>query len=169
MGKNIVKPRTVSFEEALRNLASRLTGCPAADLPRTQEAIVQYMAENVPTPSAGGVNVDALGEAVTQEVMARIKLDELAEAVTKEVMARIDVEELGEAVTREVMARTAESSRAIPVATEPTEAPKDSAENAGGTSTPPAAEPPQEPVQAAQEAPKPKTTRKTTTKAKADK
>lgn len=167
MGKNIVKPRTVSFEEALRNLASRLTGCPAADLPRTQEAIVQYMAENVLTLSAGGVNVDALGEAVTQEVMARIKLDELAEAVTKEVMARIDVEELGEAVTREVMARTAESSRAIPVATEPTEAPKDSAENAGGTSTPPAAEPPQEPVQAAQEAPK--TTRKTTTKAKADK
>lgn len=75
MSKNIVKPRTVSFEEALRNLASRLTGRPAADLPRTQEAIVQYMAENVPVPSAGGVNVDALGEAVTQEVMARIKLD----------------------------------------------------------------------------------------------
>lgn len=65
MSKNIVKPRTVSFEEALRNLASRLTGRPAADLPRTQEAIVQYMAENVPVPSAGGVNVDALGEAVT--------------------------------------------------------------------------------------------------------
>lgn len=150
MSKNIVKPRTVSFEEALRNLASRLTGCPAADLPRTQEAIVQYMAENVPTPSAGGVNVDALGEAVTQEVMARIKLDELAEAVTKEVMARIDVDELGEAVTREVTARLVESNGANPAATEP-------------------AEVPQEPVQAAQEAPKPKTTRKTTTKAKADK
>lgn len=72
MSKNIVKPRTVSFEEALRNLASRLTGRPAADLPRTQEAIVQYMAENVPAPSAGGVNVDALSEAVTKEVMARL-------------------------------------------------------------------------------------------------
>lgn len=72
MSKNIVKPRTVSFEEALRNLASRLTGRPAADLPRTQEAIVQYMAENVPVPSAGGVNVDALAEAVTKEVMARL-------------------------------------------------------------------------------------------------
>lgn len=151
MSKNIVKPRTVSFEEALRNLASRLTGRPAADLPRTQEAIVQYMAENIPAPSAGSVNVDALGEAVTQEVMARIKLDELAEAVT-----------------REVMARTVESSGAIPAATEPAEAGQDGAENVGGTSTPPAAEQPQEPVQAAQEAPKPKTPRKNN-KAKADK
>lgn len=151
MSKNIVKPRTVSFEEALRNLASRLTGRPAADLPRTQEAIVQYMAENIPAPSAGSVNVDALGEAVTQEVMARIKLDELAEAVTKEVMARL-----------------VESSGANPAATEPAEAAQDGAQNAGGTSTPPAAEPPQEPVQAAQEAPKPKTPRKNN-KAKADK
>ncbi len=166
MSKNVVNPRTVSFEEALRNLASRLTGRPAADLPRTQEAIVQYMAENIPAPSAGSVNVDvdALGEAVTQEVMARIKLDELAEAVTKEVMARIDVDELGEAVTREVTARLVESSGANPAATEPAETAQDGAENAGGTSTPPAAEPPQEPVQAAQEAPKPKTTRKTTKK-----
>ena len=115
MSKNIVKPRTVSFEEALRNLASRLTGRPAADLPRTQEAIVQYMAENVPVPSAGGVNVDALAEAVTQEVMARIKLDELAEAVTKEVMARL-----------------VESNGANPAATEPAEGPQDGAEAAGG-------------------------------------
>jgi heme-binding NEAT domain protein len=105
------------------------------------------MAENVPAPSAGGVNVDALGEAVTQEVMARIKLDELAEAVTKEVMARL-----------------AESSGANPAATEPAETAQDGAEAAGGTSTPPTAEPPQEPVQAAQEAPKPKTARKTTKK-----
>lgn len=147
MSKNIVKPRTVSFEEALRNLASRLTGRPAADLPRTQEAIVQYMAENVPVPSAGGVNVDALAEAVTQEVMARIKLDELAEAVTKEVMARL-----------------VESNGANPAATEPAEEPQDGAEAAGGTSTPPAAEPPQEPAQTATEAPKGKTTRKTTKK-----
>lgn len=153
MSKNIVKPRTVSFEEALRNLASRLTGRPAADLPRTQEAIVQYMAENIPTPSTGSVNVDALGEAVTQEVMARIKLDELAEAVTKEAMARL-----------------AESSGAILAATEPAEVAKDGAENAGGTSTPPAAETPQEAVQGAQEAPKPKTkTTRKNNKAKADK
>ena len=164
MSKNIVKPRTVSFEEALRNLASRLTGRPAADLPRTQEPIEQYMAENVPVPSAGGVNVGALGEAVTQEVMARIKLDELAEAVTKEVMARIDVEELGEAVTREVTACLVESNGANPAATEPAEGPQDGAEAAGGTSTPPAAEPPQEPAQTATEAPKGKTTRKTTKK-----
>ena len=150
MSKNIVKPRTVSFEEALRNLASRLTGRPAADLPRTQEAIVQYMAENIPTPSTGSVNVDALGEAVTQEVMARIKLDELAEAVTKEAMARL-----------------AESSGAILAATEPAEVPQDGADAAGGTSTPPAPETPQEAPQTATEAPKPKTTRRTT-KAKAE-
>ncbi|MEY8418897.1 hypothetical protein AALA83_06395 [Oscillospiraceae bacterium 44-5] len=69
----IIRPnRAISFEDALRNLASRLTGRPAADLPRTQEAIVQYMAENVPTPSTGGVNVDGLAEAVTKEVLARI-------------------------------------------------------------------------------------------------
>ena len=71
--EKIVKPiKAISFEAALRNLASRLTGTPVAELPRTQEAIVQYMAENVPTPA-----------------MARLKLDELGEAVTKEVLARI--------------------------------------------------------------------------------
>ena len=47
--EKIVKPiKAISFEAALRNLASRLTGTPVAELPRTQEAIVQYMAENVP-------------------------------------------------------------------------------------------------------------------------
>lgn len=71
MSKNIVAPRTVSFEEALRNLASRLTGRPASQLPRTQEAIVQYMAENLPAPAAGA-GVKELEEAITQEVLARI-------------------------------------------------------------------------------------------------
>jgi len=71
--EKIVKPiKAISFEAALRNLASRLTGTPVAELPRTQEAIVQYMAENVPTPATGGVNVDELAEAVTQEVVARL-------------------------------------------------------------------------------------------------
>ncbi len=151
MSKNIVTPKRVSFEDALRNLAGRLTGRPAADLPRTQEAIVQYMAENVPAPSTSGINVDELAETVTQEVMARLKLDEL-----------------GEAVTREVLARMTESGGANAAVTEPAQEPQDGAEEAGGTSTPPAAETPQEPVQTAVEAPKPKTTRKTT-KAKADK
>jgi hypothetical protein len=63
--QNITKPRTVSFEEALRNLASRLTGVAVADLPRTQETIVQFMAEHVPS-------VDDLAEAVTKEVMTRL-------------------------------------------------------------------------------------------------
>lgn len=65
--RNITAPRTVSFEEALRNLASRLTGVPASALPRTQEGVVQFMAENLPP-----VDVDGLAEAVTQEVLARL-------------------------------------------------------------------------------------------------
>lgn len=65
MSKNVVVPKSVSFEDALRNLASRLTGRPAAEMPRTQEGIVQFMAENVPTP-------DEMAEAITQEVVARL-------------------------------------------------------------------------------------------------
>ena len=65
--EKIVKPiKAISFEAALRNLASRLTGTPVAELPRTQEAIVQYMAENVPTPSTGGINVDELDRKSTR-------------------------------------------------------------------------------------------------------
>lgn len=144
MSKNIVKPKSVSFEDALRNLASRLTGRPAADLPRTQEGVVQFMAENVPS------------------------LDEMAEAVTKKVLAGLDVDKLGEAVTQEVMARMAESGSAILAATEPAEEPQDGAEEDGGTSTPPDAEMPQDGAEGATEGTeKPKTTRKP--KAKADK
>ena len=92
----------------------------------------------MPTPATGGVNVDELAEAVTQEVMARLKLDELGEAVTKEVLARIT-----------------ESMGANLAATEPPAAAQDGAEGAGGTSTPPAAETPQEaPKTPAKAAPK---------------
>lgn len=63
--RNVTTPRIVSFEDALRNLATKLTGTPADKLPRTQEAVVQYMAENVPS-------VDEMAEAITQEVMARL-------------------------------------------------------------------------------------------------
>lgn len=69
--RNTTKPRTVSFEDALRNLASRLTGTPVASLPRTQEAIVQYMADHLPDPAAG-VDMEELAEAVTKEVLARL-------------------------------------------------------------------------------------------------
>lgn len=48
--RNITTPaKPVSFEDALRNLAAKLTGKPAASLPRTQEAVVQFMAENIPS------------------------------------------------------------------------------------------------------------------------
>lgn len=64
--RNITPPvKTVSFEDALRNLAAKLTGKPAASLPRSQEATVQFMAETLP-------NMDELAEAITKEVMARI-------------------------------------------------------------------------------------------------
>lgn len=69
--RNITAPRTVSFEEVLRNLASRLTGVPASTLPRTQEGIVQFMAENLPP----AIDVDGLAEAVTAEVIARLGKD----------------------------------------------------------------------------------------------
>lgn len=69
--RNITAPRTVSFEEALRNLASRLTGVPASTLPRTREGIVQFMAENLPP----AIDVDGLAEAVTAEVIARLGKD----------------------------------------------------------------------------------------------
>ena len=48
--RNMTIPaRAVSFEDALRNLASKLTGKPASALPRTQEGVVQYMAEHIPS------------------------------------------------------------------------------------------------------------------------
>lgn len=63
--KNVVAPRTVSFEDALRNLATKLTGTPVNELPRTQEGVVQFMAEHVPS-------ADEMAEAITQEVIARL-------------------------------------------------------------------------------------------------
>ena len=65
MSKNVITPKSVSFEDALRNLASRLTGQPVAKLPRTQEGIVQFIAENVPS-------FDEMAEAITMEVFARL-------------------------------------------------------------------------------------------------
>ena len=73
MSKNVVNPKRVSFEDALRNLASRLTGCPVAELPRSQEGVVQFMAENVPS-------LDEMAEAVTQEVLARLEIATAAPA-----------------------------------------------------------------------------------------
>lgn len=145
MNRNIVKPKSVSFEDALRNLASRLTGCPVSELPRTQEGVVQFMAENVPT-------LDEMAEAVTQEVMARLEVNKLGEAVTQEVMARLEGS-IGEALA---------ASESCPAAAEEAQGGADESE---GTSTTPAAETPQEPAEeAAEGTEKPKTTRKTKAK-----
>lgn len=76
--RNITTPaKAVSFEDALRNLAAKLTGKPAASLPRTQEAVVQYIADNI---SSVKELTDALAIRLTQE---------LAEAIVQEVMDRL--------------------------------------------------------------------------------
>lgn len=73
----VTKPRAVSFEDALRNLAAKLTGKPVKELPRTQEAVVQYMAENVPS-------VAEMAETITQEVIGRLTQMVAADAETSD-------------------------------------------------------------------------------------
>lgn len=164
--EKIVKPiKALSFEEALRNLARRLTGTPVAELPRTQEAIVQYMAENINLP---GGSTQVTNENITIQGVPGLDVDKMCEAITQEVMARLDMDALSEVITKKVMACISEINGANLAATEPSQAAQDGADAAGGTSTPPAPETPQEAPQTATEAPKPKTTRKTT-KAKAEK
>lgn len=64
--RNIITPaKAVSFEDALRNLAAKLTGTPAASLPRTQEAVVQYIADNISS-------VKELTDTIVQGVMDRL-------------------------------------------------------------------------------------------------
>ena len=79
--RNITTPaKAVSFEDALRNLAAKLTGKPAASLPRTQEAVVQYIADNISS-------VKELTDALAKELAIRLT-QELAEAIVQEVMDR---------------------------------------------------------------------------------
>ena len=71
--RNITTPtKAVSFEDALRNLAAKLTGKPAASLPRTQEAVVQFMADNISS-------VKELTDTMARELAVRLT-QELAEA-----------------------------------------------------------------------------------------
>lgn len=64
--RNITTPaKAVSFEDALRNLAAKLTGKPAASLPRTQEAVVQYIADNISS-------VKELTDALAKELAIRL-------------------------------------------------------------------------------------------------
>lgn len=86
MKNAVVKPRTVSFEDALRNLASKLTGKATNELPRTQEGIVQFMAENVPSAAE-------MAEAITQEVLARLSAMAPAEPDASEVQTTPDDEQ----------------------------------------------------------------------------
>lgn len=80
--RNITTPtKAVSFEDALRNLAAKLTGKPAASLPRTQEAVVQFMADNISS-------MKELTDAMARELAVRLT-QELAEAIVQEVMTRL--------------------------------------------------------------------------------
>lgn len=65
----------------MRNLAAKLTGKPAASLPRTQEAVVQYIADNISS-------VKELTDALAKELAIRLT-QELAEAIVQEVMDRL--------------------------------------------------------------------------------
>ena len=86
MKNAVVKPRTVSFEDALRNLASKLTGKATNELPRTQEGIVQFMAENVPS-------VAEMAEAITLEVLGRLNAEAPAAPDASEVQTTPDDEQ----------------------------------------------------------------------------
>lgn len=106
--RNITTPtKAVSFEDALRNLAAKLTGTPVASLPRTQEGVVQYMAERIPS-------VDDLAEAVTKEVMAR-----LSPAASEEPQEAQEAQEAQDAAPEEQASPEAETP-----AEEPQAAPK---------------------------------------------
>lgn len=111
--RNVTTPRTVSFEDALRNLASKLTGTPVKELPRTQEGVVQFMAEHVPS-------VDEMAEAITQEVIARLaqadatgdgEPDEQEEPAATEQGAPENPEQAQDAPTEEAQAKTGGKSR----------------------------------------------------------
>ena len=64
--KSIKTTKPVSLEEALRNLASTMTGTPVNELPLSLEAIVQYMAEHV-TPADSAVALAAPVAAILKE------------------------------------------------------------------------------------------------------
>lgn len=112
-------PRSVSMEDALRNLASVLTGKPAAGMPATLEGVLQFMAENV--APAGAADQGDQTEAVSAAVAEKLKADDsfitdLAEKVAAksavpggapgmEGPSAINVDALGEAITQEVLAR----------------------------------------------------------------
>lgn len=111
--KNVTKPRAVSFEDALRNLATKLTGTPVNMLPRTQEGVVQYMAEHVPS-------VDEMAEAITKEVIARLaqadatgngESDEQEEPAATEQGAPENPEQAQDAPAEEAQAKTGGKSR----------------------------------------------------------
>ena len=112
--RNITTPtKAVSFEDALRNLAAKLTGKPAASLPRTQEAVVQFMADNISS-------VKELTDAMAKELAVRLT-QELAEAIVQEVMARLTP---AEAIVQEVMARLTPAEAQEPQDGGPEDAPK---------------------------------------------
>ena len=73
--------KAVFVGAALKNRAARLPGNPAASLPRTQEAVVQYIADNI-------ASVKELTDALAKELAIRLT-QELAEAIVQEVMERL--------------------------------------------------------------------------------
>lgn len=116
--RNITTPtKAVSFEDALRNLATKLTGKPAASLPRTQEAVVQFIADNISS-------VKELTDELARELAIRLT-QELAEAIVKEVMDRLSPAPAEEPQENQDTAPEEQASpEAETPAEEPQEAPK---------------------------------------------
>lgn len=130
MKNAVVKPRTVSFEDALRNLASKLTGKATNELPRTQEGIVQFMAENVPSAAE-------MAEAITLEVLGRLNAEAPAEPDAPEVQMTPDDEQDAQN-TDDGPTEPADGVSGIETPTDPTAAPDDEQGAQSADETPPA-------------------------------
>lgn len=128
MKTDIITPKAVSIEDALRNLASRLTGRPAAELPRTQEGIVQFMAERVPSMDklvgnitkevAARLDPSKLAESIAEGFKEKLGLETLADSVSQEALSKLNLAGLAESVAREAAARLADMEPNAPAAPE---------------------------------------------------
>ena len=133
MKNAVVKPRTVSFEDALRNLASKLTGKATNELPRTQEGIVQFMAENVPSAAE-------MAEAITLEVLGRLNAETPAEPDAPEVQTTPDDEQDAQN-TDDGPTEPADGVSGIETPTDPAAAPDDEQDAQNTDETPKATKP----------------------------
>lgn len=56
---NVISKQAVSLEDALRQLASAVTGEPVSAIPKTQESIILYMADHINASKQAAAEVEA--------------------------------------------------------------------------------------------------------------